>query len=36
VAVAIRTGVPAAAWLDDTNALVTAVDILEEIDQKRH
>jgi hypothetical protein len=29
---AIRTGVPAAAWLDDTNALVTAVEILEEVD----
>jgi len=27
---AIRTGVPAASWLDDTNALVTAVDILDE------
>jgi hypothetical protein len=35
VAVAIRTGVPAAAWLDDTNALITAVEIIQETDQKR-
>jgi hypothetical protein len=32
---AIRTGVPAREWLEDTNALVTAVDLLHEADQKR-
>jgi hypothetical protein len=29
---AIRTGVPAAAWLEDTNALMTAADIFATID----
>jgi hypothetical protein len=27
---ALRTGIPAAAWLEDTSALVTAVEILDE------
>jgi hypothetical protein len=30
VAVAVQTGIPAAAWLDDPQALFTAVDILIE------
>ena len=35
MAVALRSGIPADVWLDDTNALVTAVDIYDEIDRKR-
>lgn len=30
---AIRTGVPADAWLADTRALATALEVLEEIDR---
>jgi hypothetical protein len=35
VALAIRTGVPPDAWLEDTRALVTAVELFNEIDRKR-
>jgi hypothetical protein len=35
VVLAIRTGVPADAWLEDTRALVTAVEILNEVDRRR-
>jgi hypothetical protein len=28
---ALRTGIPAVAWLEDPNALMTACEILEEV-----
>ena len=35
MSLAIRTGVAADAWLEDTRSLVTAVEILNELDRKR-
>jgi hypothetical protein len=35
VIVAIRTGVPADAWLEDPRALTTALEVLAEADRKR-
>jgi hypothetical protein len=35
VILAVRTGVAADLWLDDTRALVTALDILAELDRRR-
>jgi hypothetical protein len=29
---ALRTGIPAASWLEDTSALVTAVEILDALE----
>lgn len=33
--VALRSGVPADCWLDDPRALVTALEVLDEIDARR-
>jgi hypothetical protein len=38
VAVAVNTGIPAVVWLDDPAALLTAVELLNEMaaEAKRH
>lgn len=33
--VALRSGIAPEAWLADTNALVTAVELYEELDRER-
>ena len=35
MSVALRSGIPADAWLEDTRALFTAVDLYDEADSRR-
>jgi hypothetical protein len=35
VALAVRTGIPPADWLEDTRAMVTAIDLLNDEARRR-